>query len=224
MSTTPARILIVEDEEPVRDALTTTLRNEGYTVLALPDGADFARVVDTFRPDLAILDVMLPGESDGLELGHVLRQRCDAALLFLTARDAEDDRLGGFDVGADDYVVKPYMAAELLARIAALLRRLGRIPATVQIGDLVLDQGAAVAARAGHSLDLTGTELRLLEYLVENRGRTLSKIQILTQVWGYDSYDPNLVEVFISTLRRKTEDHGPRMIHTVRGIGYTLKP
>ncbi len=221
---TAARVLIVEDEELVRDALTVALRSAGYTVLALPDGADFARAVDTFRPDLAILDVMLPGRLGGLELGAVVRQRCDAALLFLTARDAVTDRLDGFDVGADDYVVKPYVTAELLARVAALLRRLGRIPATVQVGDLVLDETASVASRAGRPLDLTGTELRLLAYLVENRGRTLSKTQILTQVWGYDSYDANLVEVFVSALRRKTEEHGARMIHTVRGIGYTLKP
>ena len=141
----------------------------------------------------------------------------------MTARDGLDDRLGGFAVGADDYLIKPYMTAELVARVGAVLRRLGRIPSTVQVDDLVLDEAAGVAARAGQQLDLTGTEFRLLAYLVGNRGRTMSKTQILTQVWGYDSYDPNLVEVYVSALRRKVEAHGDRLIHTVRGLGYTLR-
>lgn len=218
-----ARILVVEDQPTVREALVAALRDAGYALEAMADGAGFERIVDTFRPDLAILDVMLPGERDGLELGRQLRQRSDAALLFLTARDAVDDRLGGFAAGADDYLVKPYVTAELLARVGAMLRRLGRIPATVQVGDLVLDEAAGVASRGGERLDLTGTEFRLLAYLVDNRGRTLSKTQILTQVWGYDSYDPNLVEVYVSALRRKTEAHGERLIHTARGLGYTLR-
>lgn len=218
-----ARVLVVEDQESVRDALAEALRSAGHTVEALPDGIGFEQAVDAFRPDLAVLDVMLPGGRDGIALGRVLRARSDAALLFLTARDAVEDRLGGFAVGADDYLVKPYVTAELLARVAALLRRLGRVPSTVQVGDLVLDEAAAVATRGGAPLDLTGTEFRLLAYLVAHRGRTLSKTQILTQVWGYEDYDPNLVEVYVSALRRKTERTGPRLIHTARGLGYTLR-
>jgi len=219
-----ARVLIVEDEPAIRGALVAALRGAGYSVEALADGTGFEQRVNSFRPDLAVLDVMLPGGRDGLVLARSLRGRCDAAVLMLTALDAVPDRLDGFDAGADDYVVKPFVTAEVLARVAAILRRLGRIPATVQVGDLVLDEAAAVATRGGAVLDLTGTEFRLLGYLVGNRGRTLSKTQILTQVWGYEDYDPNLVEVHVSALRRKTEQTGPRLIHTVRGLGYTLRP
>jgi DNA-binding response OmpR family regulator len=166
---------------------------------------------------------MLPGRN-GLELTRALRARTDTAVLVLTARDELDDRLAGFDAGADDYVVKPFAVAEVLARSAAMLRRRGRIPDTVEVADLVLDTDAGVASRAGIVLDLTATERRLLAYLVANRGRTLSKTQILTQVWGYEDYDPNLVEVHVSALRRKTEAAGSRLIHTVRGVGYVLRP
>ncbi|SHH33730.1 DNA-binding response regulator, OmpR family, contains REC and winged-helix (wHTH) domain [Jatrophihabitans endophyticus] len=218
-----ARVLIVEDEEPIRDSLATAYRGAGHDVHARADGTDFEDQVDAFRPDLVVLDVMLPGR-DGFALARALRERAEAAVLFLTARDDLDDRLRGFAAGADDYVVKPFAVAEVLARSAAALRRLGRIPATVQIGDVVLDHAASVASRDGTLLELTATEWRLLSYLAANRGRTLSKTQILTQVWGYDDYDPNLVEVHVSALRRKTEALGPRVIHTVRGLGYVLRP
>lgn len=219
---TAARVLIVEDEAPIRDSLAAAYRAAGHDVAALPDGTDFEARVDAFRPDLVVLDVMLP-ERDGFELARELRKRADAAVLFLTARDDLDDRLQGFEAGADDYVPKPFAVAEVLARSAAALRRLGRVPSTVQVGDLVLDHAGSVASRDGAVLDLTATEWRLLAYLAANRGRTLSKTQILTQVWGYEDYDPNLVEVHVSALRRKTEAAGPRVIHTVRGLGYVLR-
>ena len=218
-----ARVLLVEDEAAIRDALAAAYTADGYTVCALPDGSDFEQRVDAFRPDLAVLDVMLPGR-DGVELTRLLRARSDAAVLVLTARDELADRLAGFDAGADDYVLKPFAVAEVLARSSAMLRRLGRVPDTVQVGDLVLDEESGVTSRRGQVVELTATELRLLSYLVANRGRTLSKTQILTQVWGYDDYDPNLVEVHVSALRRKTERAGPRLIHTVRGLGYVLRP
>ncbi|GAB2460231.1 response regulator transcription factor [Jatrophihabitans fulvus] len=218
-----ARVIVVEDEHAIRDSLAAAFRSEGYDVLAMADGADFERQVDAFRPDLVVLDVMLP-DRDGFVLAEALRARTDAAVVFLTARDDLDDRLRGFALGADDYVPKPFAISEVLARSAAALRRLGRVPSTLQVGDLVIDQGAAVASRAGTPLDLTATEFRLLGYLATNRGRTLSKTQILTQVWGYEDYDPNLVEVHVSALRRKTESAGPRLIHTVRGLGYVLRP
>jgi len=218
------RALVVEDDPAVREALAQALRDDGKVVEAVDDGEGFEAVVDGFRPDVVVLDVMLPGARDGFALGRALRGRSDAGLLFLTARDAVDDRLRGFSTGADDYVLKPYVTAELLARVNALLQRLGRAPSAVQVGDLVLDEAAQAASRAGVPLDLTGTEHRLLAYLVAQRGRTLSKTQILTQVWGYEDYDPNLVEVHVSALRRKTEAHGPRLIHTVRGLGYVLRP
>ncbi len=218
----PARVLVVEDEAPIRDALGIAYRQAGHDVLTVGDGEHFEDQVDAFRPDLVVLDVMLPGR-DGFELARALRSRTDAAVLFLTARDDLDDRLRGFDVGADDYVAKPFAVSEVLARSGAALRRLGRIATTLQVGDLILDEAARVASRAEHILDLTATEWRLLLYLAVNRGRTLSKTQILTQVWGYDDYDPNLVEVHVSALRRKTEAYRPRLIHTVRGLGYVLK-
>jgi two-component system OmpR family response regulator len=219
-----ARVLVVEDEEAIRDPLTAALRAAGHEVRPCADGTGFEAVVDAFRPDLALLDVHLPGGRDGFELARALSGRSDCAVLMVTARDAVGDRLTGFAAGADDYVVKPFATAEVLARVAAVLRRLGRVPSTVQVGDLVVDEGARIAARAGRTLDLTGTEFKLLAYLTAHRGRILSKTQLLTQVWGYDEYDPNLVEVHVSALRRKLEQHGPRLIHTARGLGYVLRP
>ncbi|GID28827.1 response regulator transcription factor [Paractinoplanes brasiliensis] len=219
-----ARVLVVEDEEAIRDPLTAALRAAGHEVRACADGAGFEAVVDAFRPDLTLLDVHLPGGRDGFELARVLSGRSDCAVLMVTARDAVADRLAGFGAGADDYVVKPFATAEVLARVAAVLRRLGRVPSTVQVADLIVDEGARIATRAGHPLPLTGTEFKLLAYLTGHRGRILSKTQLLTQVWGYDEYDPNLVEVHVSALRRKLEQHGPRLIHTARGLGYVLRP
>lgn len=208
----------------IREALVRALADAGYAVAAAEDGpAALAAAAAGFRPDLALLDVMLPGV-DGLAVARALRRTHEVALVFLTARDAVDDRLAGFGVGADDYVVKPFVLEELLARVAAVLRRTGRLsPSAVEVGGLVLDEAAQTASRGGQRLDLTGTEWRLLAYLVRHRGRTLSKTQILTQVWGYDDYDPNLVEVHVSALRRKLEAHGPRLVHTARGLGYVVR-
>lgn len=218
---TPARVLLVDDDETIRVSVARSLRDEGLVVLDAPDGSDLQRDLAQFVPDLVVLDWMLPGAS-GIQLAARVRTSSDAAIVMLTARDEVDDRLRGFAEGADDYVVKPFAMAELVARVTAVLRRRGRIPAVVEVGDLVLDPDAAVARRAGVTLDLTATEYRLLAFLAESRGRTMSKGQILTQVWGYDSVDPNLVEVHLSALRRKMEAHGPRLVHTVRGLGYRL--
>ena len=219
-----ARVLVVEDEESIRVALAAALRSAGHEVHECADGAGFEELVDGFRPDVALLDLNLPGGRDGYALARVLRDRSDCAVLMLTARDALADRMRGFEAGADDYVVKPFAIVEVLARVGAILRRLGRVPATVQVGDLVVDEEAKVAVRAGVPMDLTGTEFRILAYLIGHRGRILSKTQLLTQVWGYEEYDPNLVEVHVSALRRKLEQHGPRLIHTARGLGYVLRP
>jgi len=182
------------------------------------------QVLDGFRPDLVVLDVMLPGRRDGFSLIDVVLGWGDVGIVMITARDGLSDRLRGLNGGADDYVVKPFELAELVSRVSAVLRRRGRLPAVVQIGDLMVDVEAGLAARDGQRLDLTATELRLLAFLVEQRGRIVSARQILTAVWGYDAYDPNLVQVHISGLRRKLEAHGPRIVHTVRGIGYRLQP
>ncbi|MGH3515756.1 MAG: response regulator transcription factor [Pseudonocardiaceae bacterium] len=198
------------------------LVDAGYVAGGRVDGAGLEDVLEAFRPDLVLLDVMLPGR-DGFALIDVVRGYGDAGIVLLTARDELPDRVRGLDGGADDYVVKPFLLAELVSRVGAVLRRRGAIPSAIQLGDVVLDIEAGQASRAGVVLELTATELRLLSYLAQQRGRTVSKDQILTAVWGYDAYDPNLVEVYISGLRRKLEAYGPRILHTVRGLGYVLR-
>ncbi|MEK6309385.1 MAG: response regulator transcription factor [Curtobacterium sp.] len=217
----PARILVVEDDDSLRTSVVTTLRAEGFAVAEAPDGRAIADDLDRTAPDLVLLDWMLPGPS-GILLAARVRARSDAAVVMMTARDELDDRLRGFAEGADDYVVKPFAMAELVARVTAVLRRRGRVPSVIEVADLVLDPDASTVRRAGVLLDLTATEFRLLRFLAESRGRTVSKAQITTQVWGYEDVDPNVVEVHLSALRRKMEAHGPRLVHTVRGLGYRL--
>jgi two-component system OmpR family response regulator len=217
----PARVLVIDDDPALLASVVAALSAEGFAVRGLPDGEGLAEALRSVAPDLVVLDWMLPGAS-GIRLAATVRTTTDAAVVMLTARDELDDRLRGFAEGVDDYVVKPFSIAELVARVTAVLRRRGRVPAVIEVGDLVLDPEAAVTTRGGVALDLTATEHRLLAFLAESRGRTVSKTQILTQVWGYDDYDPNLVEVHLSSLRKKMEREGPRLIHTVRGIGYRM--
>ena len=212
------RVVVVEDEEPVRTAIVRALRNDGFTPIEFADACDVELILSQ-APDLAMLDVMLP-TGDGFTLARQLRARRDVPVLFLTARDTVSDRLAGFELGADDYLVKPFALEELLARARAVLRRTGRIASVLEAGDLLLDEGAGTVTRSGTQVELTPTELRLLAFLMRHRGKVLSKDQLLTQVWGYDAYDPNLVEVHVSALRRKLESYGPRLVHTVRGLGY----
>ena len=216
-----ARILLVEDDETIRTSVATALGDEGFVVAAREDGTALADDVASFVPDIAILDWMLPGPN-GLALAAQLRSRSDCAVMMLTARDEVDDRLRGFAEGIDDYLVKPFSMAELVARVSAVLRRRGRLPSVIEIGDLMVDIDGARSARGDTPLALTATEFRLLSFLAQSRGRILSKGQILTQVWGYDDIDANVVEVHLSSLRRKMEANGPRLIHTVRGLGYRL--
>ncbi len=199
------------------------MEGAGLSARGEADGRRLRAVVESFRPDLAVLDVLLPGP-DGFALAQALRRHSDLPILFLTARDDVRSRLRGFASGADDYVVKPFVIEEVLARVRALLRRSGRLHSEVlEVGDLLLDESTGEVRRADEPLELSATELRLLAYLARNRGRTLSKLQILTQVWGYEAFDPNLVEVHVSSLRRKLEAAGPRLIHTIRGRGYVLR-
>ena len=220
MTAASARVVLVEDESAVRAAVAAALEAEGLSVSTFSDFAEPAEILAA-APDLAVLDVVLPGGS-GFELARRVRAGRDLPVIFLTARDAVEDRLAGFGLGADDYLVKPFALEELLARVRAVLRRTGRLGVPLAAGDVLVDEEAGVASRAGHDLGLTSTELRLMAFLLRHRGRVLSKPQLLTQVWGYDAYDPNLVEVHVSSLRRKLEAHGPRVIHTVHGLGYRL--
>lgn len=222
VSSQPPRVVVVEDEEPVLRGIERALRRDRIVVVAFPDYTEPCRILAA-APDLVALDVRLPG-GDGFELAHRLRDGRDLPVIFLTARDAVEDRLRGFSLGADDYLVKPFALEELLARVRVVLRRTGRLSATIEAGDLIIDEQAGLATRAGGILELTPTELRLLAYLARNRGLVLSKTQLLTQVWGYESYDPNVVEVHVSALRRKLEARGPRILHTVHGLGYRLAP
>jgi DNA-binding response OmpR family regulator len=217
-----ARVMIVEDSEAIRVSVESALAQAGYTVLARPDGRDLEQRLATFRPDLVVLDVMLPGR-DGFALLEAIRRHSPVGVVLLTARDAVDDRLRGLGGGADDYVVKPFVLAELVARVEAVLRRLGRVQPVLEVADLVIDVEAGVVHRAGTPVELTATELRLLVFLARRRDRVVGKAQLLTAVWGYDDYAANLVEVHISALRRKLEEHGPRLLHTVRGRGYVLR-
>jgi len=226
------RILVVEDDDTLRDSLEMFLSGAGYDVRALEDARGFAEVLEEFGPDLALLDVELgDGRPNGFMLARRIRERGATPVIFLTAADGLDDRLSGFEVGADDYVTKPFSTSELHARIRAILRRAepeyGDRASLEQeqftYGDVRLDEAARVATRAGKDLELTRREFDLLATFLTNPDRVLSRTRLLSMVWGFEEYDPNVVEVYVSTLRRKLEEHGPRVIQTVRGVGYVLR-
>lgn len=220
-----SRVLLVDDEQAIRLAVQASLEGEGYEVLAEAGGSAVENSAQRFRPDMAILDVRLPGGPDGYTLARRLRDTDALPVLFLSAADSIDDRLAGFRAGGDDYLVKPFAMAELLARVDALLRRSGRASAGLwEIGDLVIDERSGTVTRAATQIELTFIEQQLLTVLARNRGRVIAKAQLLHQVWGSDSGDTNLVEVHVSSLRRKLEAYGPRILHTMRGMGYLLRP
>lgn len=217
-----SRILVVEDADAIRVAVVTALAGRGFEVRGRADGTDLETLLAAYGPDLVLLDVMLPGR-DGFALLEVIRRTSTAAVILLTARDATADRVHGLTGGADDYLVKPFAMAELVARIQAVLRRTRPGGATVAVGDLEVSADGTRVVRAGQAVELTETERRVLEYLAAHRGHVVSKTQILTAVWGYEGFDDNVVEVYVSALRRKLEAGGrPRLVHTVRGRGYRL--
>jgi two-component system OmpR family response regulator len=221
----PPRILVVEDDRTLALAVEVGLHAGGYEVRHVADGHGFVALVEQFHPDLALLDVSLPEGPTGFDLARMFRSRTDAPLMFITASDALEDRLSGFGAGADDYIVKPFALAELLARVRAVLRRAGRLASgSVEVRDLVIDEQHRTVTRAGQLVTLRPMEFELLTTLARAPGRVFSKSQLLSLVWGFDEYDPNLVEVHVSSLRRKIETAGPPLIHTERGRGYVLRP
>jgi two-component system response regulator MprA len=219
------RVLVVEDDEEIADVLRRSLRTEGYEVRTSVDGVEALEAAVGFLPDLVVLDLGLP-RMDGVEVCRRLRKDSDVPILMLTARVETEDRVGGLDSGADDYLVKPFERKELLARIRALLRRRPpRGSASLQVGDLTLNPDRREVRRGGREIELTNREFELLEYLMRNERLVISRERLLDEVWGYDPMAAtNTIDVFISNLRRKLEQGDEsRLLHTKRGAGYVLK-
>ncbi len=220
------RLLLVDDEDNLRSMLEAALRYEGFDVRAAASGRDTLAVLEERLPDLILLDVMMP-DLDGFEVCRRLRNDgVRTPVLFLTARDATDDKVRGLMLGGDDYLVKPFSLDELVARITAVLRRSGlmRGGALLRCADLEMDDDAHVVRRGGVEAPLSPTEYTLLRFLLANQGRVLSKPQILDHVWEYDfGGDGGIVETYIGYLRKKIDQVEPRLIHTVRGFGYALR-
>jgi two-component system OmpR family response regulator len=223
-----SRILVVDDEPNIVDVVTMALRFHGFAVETAGTGADALSAVSAFRPDLIVLDVMLP-DMEGFEVARRLgAERAGTPIVFLTARDAPEDKLRGLTTGGDDYVTKPFSLEELLARVRNILRRTGLAQpesSRLTFEDLELDEDTREVARAGAPVELTATEYRLLRYLMLNPRRVLTRAQILDHVWDYDfGGDARVLETYVSYLRKKLDVHGPSLIHTVRGVGYALRP
>ncbi|MBA2430367.1 MAG: response regulator transcription factor [Thermoleophilaceae bacterium] len=224
MSAAP-RVLVVEDDADIAQALRRSLGVEGYDVRLSADGVDALEQSSTFEPDAIVLDLGLP-RLDGVEVCRRLRDEGDVPILMLTARDGLEARVAGLDSGADDYLVKPFERQELLARLRALLRRRPpRGAASLVVGDLQLNPATREVTRGERALDLTSREFELLEYLMRNERIVVSRQSLLEDVWSYYSFaETNTVDVFVSNLRRKLEAEGEgRMVHTVRGAGYVLR-
>ncbi|HEY5185613.1 MAG TPA: response regulator transcription factor [Actinomycetes bacterium] len=224
-----ARLLVVDDEPNIVELLSESLRFAGFEVVTARGGQDALRLAREHQPDLAVLDVMMPG-LDGFEVVRRLRSEgLRFPVLFLTARDSTEDTITGLTVGGDDYVTKPFSLGELVARIRAVLRRSGLAAGAtgaepMVFVDITLDEDAHEVTKAGELVGLSPTEFKLLRYFMENPSRVLSKAQILDHVWHYDfGGDANVVESYISHLRRKIDTTEPRLLHTVRGVGYVLR-
>ena len=226
---TPIRVLVVDDEPSLAELLASVLRYEGWEIQTASDGSSAVRTAREFRPDAVVLDIMLP-DFDGLEvLRRVRGELPHVCVLFLTARDAVEDRVAGITAGGDDYVTKPFSLEEVLARLRGLLRRPGitraRGDTELVAGDLTMDEEAREVRRGGELIELTATEFELLRFLMRNPRRVLSKAQILDRVWNYDfGGQAHVVELYISYLRKKIDSGREPLIHTVRGVGYVLKP
>jgi two-component system, OmpR family, response regulator len=220
------RVLVVDDEESITELVATALRYEGFQVAVARTGREAMTAVTFVRPQLIVLDVMLP-DFDGFEVQRrVAADALDVPVLFLTARATTEAKVRGLTMGADDYVTKPFSLDELVARVHAVLRRIGQPEASARLrfADLELDEDAHEVWRGGTSIELSPTEFNLLRYLLLNAKRVVSKAQIVDHVWRYDfGGDPRIVETYVSYLRKKVDVKEPRLIHTVRGVGYTLR-
>jgi len=226
---TPLRVLVVDDEVNIAELVSMALRYEGWEVRAAHTGSKAVAAAKDMKPDAVVLDMMLP-DFDGLEVLRRMRAtQPDLPVVFLTARDAVEDRIAGLTAGGDDYVTKPFSLEELVARLRALMRRAGAQQAVTSsvltVGDLELDEDSHEVRRGGQDIMLTATEFELLRFLMRNPRRVLSKAQILDRVWNYDfGGQANVVELYISYLRKKIDAGHEPMIHTMRGAGYVLKP
>ena len=222
------RVLVVDDEPNICALLSATLRLTDFDVRTSVNGTDALIAAEEFEPDLVVLDVMLP-DLDGFQVARRLRASRPVPVLFLTARDAVEDRISGLTVGADDYVTKPFSLEEVVLRTRAILRRSQferDVPdaAVLTYADLQMDEDAHEVRRGGKLIDLSPTEFNLLRYLMTNAGRVVSKAQILDRVWSYDfGGDGRIVESYVYYLRRKIDKNAPALIHTVRGVGYALR-
>jgi two-component system OmpR family response regulator len=224
---TETRILVVDDEQNIVEVIAMALRFQGFAVETAATGRDAVAAVTRFKPQLMILDVMLP-DMEGFEVAERLgAQRSNVPIIFLTARDATADKVRGLTGGGDDYMTKPFSLEELVARIRTILRRSGQAAAEsgrLVFEDLELDEESHEVARSGEAIELTATEYRLLRYLMLNPRRVLTRAQILDHVWDYDfGGDGRVLETYISYLRKKLDAHGPSLIRTVRGVGYALQ-
>jgi two-component system OmpR family response regulator len=223
----PHRVLVVDDEPNLAEVVTMALRFQGFTVEMAATGREALAAVAAFKPHLMVLDVMLP-DMEGFEVARRLgAQRAGVPIIFLTARDATEDKVRGLSGGGDDYMTKPFSLEELIARVRTILRRTGQ--ATPESGrlvfeDLELDEESREVTRAGAAIELTATEYRLLRYLMLNPRRVMTRAQLLDHVWNYDfGGDGRVLETYISYLRKKLDAHGPSLIRTVRGVGYALQ-
>jgi len=226
----PIRAVVVDDEDSLTDLLSMALRYEGWEVRIASEGSAALSTIREFRPDVVVLDIMLP-DIDGIQVLSRLRaDGMQTPILFLTAKDSLDDRIAGLTVGGDDYVTKPFSLEELVARLRGLIRRSNLAvreteDSFLQVGDLTLDEDSYEVHRNGVLVELTATEFELLRFLMRNPRRVLGKNQILDRVWSYDfGGKSSVVEIYISYLRKKIDSLGAPMIHTVRGVGYVLKP
>jgi len=221
---TAARVLVVDDDPFMCEAVAIALGTEGYQVRTETNGSAIQHAVTEFRPSLALVDLRLAEGPDGFTITRRLRAMSDMPIMFVSASERVEDRLAGFGLGADDFLVKPFVMAELLERVRALLRRSNHVTSPVlEVGDIRIDDRSHVATRAGHVLPLRHLEYKILSVFCRHAGQTLSKTQLLDAVWGFALSDVNLVEVHVSHLRRKLEAHGPRVIRTIRSVGYVLE-